>query len=51
MSAELDFSSAVENLTLLYRLGLDLANSSDWPAWKPSSEFAVVRARSDAARQ
>jgi Zn-dependent M28 family amino/carboxypeptidase len=50
-SAELDFSSAVENLTLLYRLGLDLANSSDWPAWKPSSEFAVVRARSDAARQ
>ena len=50
-SAELDFSSAVENLTLLYRLGLDLANSADWPAWKPTSEFAVVRARSDAARQ
>ncbi len=50
-SAELDFSSAVENLTLLYRLGLDLANSRDWPAWKPTSEFAVVRARSDAARQ
>jgi hypothetical protein len=50
-SAELDFSSAVENLTLLYRLGLDLANSRDWPAWKPTSEFASVRARSDAARQ
>ncbi len=50
-SADLDFSSAVENLTLLYRLGLDLANSSDWPGWKPTSEFAVVRARSDAARQ
>lgn len=50
-SAELDFSSAVENLTLLYHLGLDLANSSDWPGWKPTSEFAVVRARSDGARQ
>ena len=50
-SADLDFTSAVENLTLLYRLGLDLANSEDWPGWKPTSEFAVVRARSDAARQ
>ncbi|MFN3930266.1 MAG: M28 family peptidase [Brevundimonas sp.] len=50
-SADLDFTSAVENLTLLYHLGLDLANSADWPAWKPTSEFAQVRARSDAARQ
>ena len=50
-SADLDFSSAVENLTLLYRLGLDLANSADWPGWKPSSEFGVVRARSEGARQ
>ena len=50
-SADLDFTSAVENLTLLYRLGLDLANSGDWPGWKPTSEFAVVRARSEGARQ
>jgi Zn-dependent M28 family amino/carboxypeptidase len=50
-SADLDFSSAVENLTLLYHLGLDLANGEDWPGWKPTSEFAQVRARSDAARQ
>ncbi len=50
-SADWDLTSAVENLTLLYHLGLDLANSSDWPGWKPSSEFAVVRARSDGARQ
>ena len=50
-SADLDFTSAVENLTLLYHLGLDLANSEDWPGWKPTSEFAQVRARSDAARQ
>lgn len=50
-SADLNFTSAVENLTLLYRLGLDLANSSDWPGWKPTSEFGQVRARSAAARQ
>lgn len=50
-SADWDLTSAVENLTLLYHLGLDLANSGDWPGWKPTSEFAIVRARSDAARQ
>ena len=50
-SPELNFTSAVENLTLLYHLGLDLANSEDWPGWKSTSEFAQVRARSDAARQ
>ena len=49
-SADWDLTSAVENLTLLYHLGLNLANSSDWPQWKPTSEFAQVRARSDAAR-
>jgi hypothetical protein len=50
-SADWDLTSATENLTLLYHLGLDLANSGDWPGWKPTSEFAQVRARSDAARQ
>ena len=50
-SPDLDFTSAVENLTLLYHLGLELANSEDWPGWKPTSEFAQVRGRSDAARQ
>lgn len=50
-SADWDLTSAVENLTLLYRLGLDLANSSDWPGWKPESEFGSIRAESAAARQ
>jgi Zn-dependent M28 family amino/carboxypeptidase len=50
-SADWNLTSATKNLTLLYRLGLDLANSADWPGWKPTSEFAQVRARSDAARQ
>jgi len=50
-SADWDLRSAVENLTLLYRLGLDLANGDEWPTWKPTSEFGQVRARTDAARR
>lgn len=50
-SADWNLGSAVENLTLLYRLGLQLANSDAWPTWKPTSEFGAVRARTDAARQ
>ena len=50
-SADWDLRSAVENLTLLYRLGLQLANSDEWPGWKPTSEFGARRAESDAARR
>ena len=50
-SADWDLRSAVENLTLLYRLGLQLANGDEWPTWKPTSEFGARRAVSDAARQ
>jgi Zn-dependent M28 family amino/carboxypeptidase len=50
-SEDLDFRSAVENLTLLYRLGLELANSGDWPGWKPTSEFDSVRERTASERQ
>jgi len=50
-SADWDLRSAVENLTLLYRLGLDLANGDEWPSWKPTSEFGQVRDRSAAARR
>uniref|UniRef100_UPI003519D223 M28 family peptidase n=1 Tax=Brevundimonas sp. TaxID=1871086 RepID=UPI003519D223 len=49
--ADYDLRSAVENLTLMYHLAWDLANSDRWPAWKADSEFGAIRARSDAARQ
>ena len=49
--ADFDFSSAVENLELLRRLGSDLANSDRWPDWKEGSEFGATRAESAAARQ
>lgn len=48
---DLKLGSAVENLTLMYRLALDLANSDRWPSWKADSEFAATRAASDSARQ
>ncbi|MFC5345513.1 M28 family peptidase [Brevundimonas staleyi] len=50
-SADWDLRSAVENLTLLYRLGLQLANGDEWPTWKPTSEFGARRVESDAARR
>jgi hypothetical protein len=30
---------------------MQLANSEEWPTWKPTSEFGAARARSEAARQ
>ncbi|MDP3405170.1 MAG: M28 family peptidase [Brevundimonas sp.] len=50
-SADWDLRSAVENLTLMYRLGMQLANSDEWPTWKEGSEYGARRAASDAARQ
>lgn len=50
-SAQLDWRSAVENLELLRRLVIELADGEQWPGWKPGSEFAAARATSDAARQ
>lgn len=50
-SSDIDLGSAVQNLTLMYRLGLDLANSSRWPTWKADSEFVSTRAASDDARR
>ncbi|MFN4287266.1 MAG: M28 family peptidase [Brevundimonas sp.] len=48
---DLDFRAAVQNLELLYRLALDLANSERWPQWKPGSEYAATRALSDDQRR
>ena len=49
--ADYDFTAAVQNLQLLYRLGLQVADSTDWPQWKPGAEFEAIRAASDAARR
>ncbi len=41
--ADYDFTAALQNLDLLYRLGLTVANSETWPAWKPTAEFNAIR--------
>ena len=38
-----DLSGAVEDLTFMYEIGLDLANSEAWPQWSLSSEFRAIR--------
>lgn len=41
--ADYDFTAALQNLDLLYRLGLTVADSETWPAWKPTAEFNAIR--------
>ncbi|MBN8529611.1 MAG: M28 family peptidase [Caulobacterales bacterium] len=50
-SPDWDYSGMIEDLTVVYAVGLDLANSRDWPAWKPGSEFGPMRERSAASRR
>ena len=46
-----DYSGQIEDLEIYYEVGLALANSGDWPQWKPGAEFGPVRATTDGARQ
>lgn len=40
-----------QDAELLLQLGLELANSSDWPEWKAGSEFKAARDATAAARK
>jgi Zn-dependent M28 family amino/carboxypeptidase len=48
---ELDFAAAARDIELYYLVGYKLANSREWPAWKPGTEFAAERAKSDSERR
>jgi Zn-dependent M28 family amino/carboxypeptidase len=41
---------AAQEAELFYAIGNRLANSREWPQWRPSSEFAKVRNQSSKAR-
>ena len=41
-----DLGGVVEDAKLLYCVGNDLANSTEWPKWKANSEFKSVREES-----
>ncbi|AYG96285.1 M20/M25/M40 family metallo-hydrolase [Brevundimonas naejangsanensis] len=43
--------AAAADVQLLYEVGAALANSRDWPAWKPGDEFEGARNASAAARK
>jgi Zn-dependent M28 family amino/carboxypeptidase len=34
-----DLSGAIEDLQLFYQVGLDIADSTNWPSWYAQSEF------------
>ena len=43
-----DWSGAVQDLTVYYRLGRELADGTSWPNWYKTSEFRAVRDKSRA---
>lgn len=45
-----DLSGAAADVALLYKVGRDLANGTDWPKWTPGNEFEAVRETSAAHR-
>jgi Zn-dependent M28 family amino/carboxypeptidase len=50
-SANWDLGGLVEDATLYYRIGSELANSHEWPIWRDTSEFKGARDKSDAERK
>lgn len=50
-SAAWNLDGAVQDIDLVYDIARDLANSNDWPGWKPESEFRAIREESAATRE
>ncbi len=46
-----NFEGMVQDLMVLHRLGLDLANSREWPNYRTTSEFRPVRDASAGRRR
>jgi len=46
-----DLTGMSQDLAILYDLGTQLANSREWPEWKPGSEFKAARDKTAAARK
>ena len=42
--ADWDYAGMLQDLEVIYKVGLDLANSRVWPEWKDGSEFGPARA-------
>ncbi|MFT3976898.1 MAG: M28 family metallopeptidase [Sphingomonas bacterium] len=46
-----DWSGAVQDLTVYYQLGRELAEGDKWPNWYPTAEFRAARDKSRAGAQ
>jgi Zn-dependent M28 family amino/carboxypeptidase len=46
-----DLSGVAQELAIVYDLGRDLANSREWPQWKPGSEFKAARDKTASQRK
>ena len=46
-----DLRGAAQDVTLVYEMARDLANSRDWPQWNAGSEFRAMRDASAAQRK
>jgi Zn-dependent M28 family amino/carboxypeptidase len=44
-----DWSGALSDLTVFYKLGMAMANTTDWPNWLPGDEFRATRDKSCAS--
>ena len=45
-----NLAGAAQDVDLFYRVGLELANSRQWPTWRASSEFKAIRDQTAASR-
>ncbi|MEO5589351.1 MAG: M28 family metallopeptidase [Gemmatimonadaceae bacterium] len=50
-AATWNFAGIAEDVVVLYRLGLSVANSRQWPNYRSTSEFRPVRDKSEASRK
>jgi Zn-dependent M28 family amino/carboxypeptidase len=46
-----NFAGIAQDVTALHTLGMELANSRDWPNYRTTSEFRPVRDKSAAVRK
>ena len=46
-----NLDGAVQDIALTGIIGAELANSTNWPQWKPGSEFKAIRDRSGAPKE
>ncbi|MBL8650621.1 MAG: M20/M25/M40 family metallo-hydrolase [Sphingopyxis sp.] len=46
-----NLDGAVQDISIFYHIGNELARSEKWPAWKDGSEFKAIRDKSAAARR